>query len=64
MIQKCLDEKMMNIKGAVAMAYPMGLPDWDLLKLVLESDDALNVSTFCYTLSLSANPLHSIIYLL
>ena len=30
-------EKMQNLKGAIMMAYPMGLPDWDTLKINLES---------------------------
>ena len=46
MTQKCLDEKLKNIRGAVTMAYPMGLPVWDTLQSVLDSDDALNVRIY------------------
>lgn len=37
--QSILDEKLANVQGAVKMAYPMGLPHWDNLKLNLESTD-------------------------
>lgn len=32
-----LQEKVDNIRGAVAMAYPMGLPEWDPVRLMIES---------------------------
>lgn len=31
-----IDVRIENVRGAVAMAYPMGLPEWDVLRLVLE----------------------------
>jgi len=31
-----MDVRIGNVRGAVAMAYPMGLPEWDVLRLVLE----------------------------
>lgn len=43
MTQECLHEKLRNVKGAVTMAYPMGLPDWDTLKMALDSEDGLMV---------------------
>lgn len=36
-----LDDKMANMRGAVTMAYPMGLPKWDPVMLALESVDGL-----------------------
>jgi len=42
--QSILQDKIANVRGAVIMAYPMGLPEWDLVKLSLDSDD-LEVST-------------------
>lgn len=35
-----LDDKISNIRGAVMMAYPMGLPAWDTVSLALDGDDA------------------------
>lgn len=37
-----LDDKLANMRGAVTMAYPMGLPKWDPVQLALESIDGLN----------------------
>jgi cilia- and flagella-associated protein 298 len=34
-----LQEKIDNIRGAVTMAYPMGLPEWDPVRLLIEDDD-------------------------
>merc|ERR1719230_1638396 len=31
-----LDDKLANLSGAVTMAYPMGLPSWDAVKVALE----------------------------
>jgi hypothetical protein len=31
-----LQEKVDNIRGAVTMAYPMGLPEWDSVRILLE----------------------------
>merc|ERR1719231_720247 len=36
-----IDDKIANIRGAVTMAYPMGLPEWDSVRLALESTDGL-----------------------
>jgi len=38
-----LRDKISNVKGAVMMAYPMGLPEWDTVKLALDSIDNLKV---------------------
>ena len=32
-----IKNKVLNVKGAVMMAYPMGLPDWDIIKLLIDS---------------------------
>ena len=32
----CIDERMNNVRGAVTMAYPMGLPEWDAARIALE----------------------------
>lgn len=37
-----LTEKLDNMRGAVTMAYPMGLPEWDTVRLTLESDVGLD----------------------
>lgn len=37
-----LQEKLDNIRGAVTMAYPMGLPTWDTVRLTIESDSGLD----------------------
>lgn len=39
--EKDLNDKMANVRGAVMMAYPMGLPEWDLVKVALDSLDGL-----------------------
>lgn len=31
-----IEEKISGVRGAVAMAYPMGLPDWDLARRMLD----------------------------
>jgi len=33
---KDIDEKINIIRGAVTMAYPEGLPEWDLVKIALD----------------------------
>jgi len=39
-----ITEKINNVRGAVTMAYPMGLPEWDLAHLALDgSVDKLKV---------------------
>ena len=35
----CLKDKLANVRGAVIMAYPMGLPEYDLVRISLDSDD-------------------------
>jgi len=37
-----LQEKLDNIRGAVIMAYPMGLPEWDTVRLTIEGDHGLD----------------------
>lgn len=37
-----IKELLMNIKGAVMMAYPMGLPEWDTVKLNLDDNENLD----------------------
>lgn len=36
-----IEELILNCKGAVMMAYPMGLPDWDTVKMSLEDNEDL-----------------------
>lgn len=36
-----IEECIQNIKGAVMMAYPMGLPVWDVVKWAIEDDEDL-----------------------
>ena len=40
--KEMLQEKLDNIRGAVTMAYPMGLPEWDTVRLTIESEDGLD----------------------
>lgn len=45
--RNCIDvakvhEAIQNIKGAVMMAYPMGLPEWDVVRLNLEDAEDLS----------------------
>lgn len=37
-----LHDKLANLKGAVMMAYPMGLPAWDPVALALSGEDGLD----------------------
>lgn len=37
-----LEDKLANMRGAVTMAFPMGLPKWDPVQLCLESIDGLD----------------------
>ena len=32
----CIEEKINNVRHAVAMAYPEGLPEWDLVRILLD----------------------------
>jgi len=36
-----IEDKIANMRGAVMMAYPMGLPEWDTIKLAMDSVDGL-----------------------
>ena len=36
---KMLEEKIQEVKGAVMICYPMGLPAWDPMRLILEGQD-------------------------
>ena len=36
-----LEDKIANMRGAVMMAYPMGLPEWDTIKMAIDSVDGL-----------------------
>eukprot|EP00965_Chrysotila_dentata_P004885 159762-Pleurochrysis_carterae.AAC.2 len=38
---KSLEEAVNNIRGAVMIAYPMGLPDYDLVRQILEEREEL-----------------------
>lgn len=31
-----INERINNLRGAVTMAYPKGLPEWDLVKIALD----------------------------
>jgi len=36
-----LQEKLDNMRGAVIMSYPMGLPEWDTVRLTIEGNEGL-----------------------
>ena len=36
-----INDKIANMRGAVMMSYPMGLPEWDTIKLAMDSVDGL-----------------------
>lgn len=39
-----INEKINNVRGAVTMAYPMGLPEWDMVRIALDDPiDSLKV---------------------
>jgi len=40
--QDILQEKLDNMRGAVMMAFPMGLPSWDTVQLLLEGVEGLD----------------------
>ena len=42
MTREKLQEKLDNIRGAVTMAYPMGLPEWDTVKLTIDGIEGLD----------------------
>ena len=37
-----LQERLDNIRGATMMAFPMGLPEWDTIRLTIESEQGLD----------------------
>eukprot|EP00600_Ochromonadales_sp_CCMP1393_P004995 CAMPEP_0174954854 /NCGR_PEP_ID=MMETSP0004_2-20121128/658_1 /TAXON_ID=420556 /ORGANISM="Ochromonas sp., Strain CCMP1393" /LENGTH=285 /DNA_ID=CAMNT_0016202719 /DNA_START=23 /DNA_END=880 /DNA_ORIENTATION=+ len=37
-----LNEKLDNIRGVTIMAYPMGLPEWDTIRLTIEGNEGLD----------------------
>lgn len=41
--EKCIIDLLANVRGAIMMAYPMGLPEWDTAKLCLDSLNGLQV---------------------
>jgi len=41
-----IKDKLANVRGAVMMAYPMGLPEWDTTKLALDSIEGVKVRTY------------------
>ena len=45
-----LQDKVANVRGAVIMSYPMGLPEWEKVKTVLDSDDGLQVCIIFFML--------------
>lgn len=50
-VKDCID----NIRGAVVMAYPMGLPEWDTIKLLFDGDEGLEGTGAAADLVDSAN---------
>lgn len=34
--QKMIEDKLQEVKGAVMICYPMGLPAWDPMRLILD----------------------------
>ena len=36
---KMLEDKIEEVKGAVLICYPMGVPQWDAMRLILEGQD-------------------------
>ena len=42
-----INERINNVRGAVTMAYPLGLPEWDLVRVALDEPiDNLKVSLY------------------
>jgi hypothetical protein len=48
MTQAGLDQAIANVQGAVMMAYPMGLPEDETVKYILEDDEDLTGSAVRY----------------
>ena len=56
-----LEEAVDNIRGAVMIAFPQGLPDWDLVRQALEGSEELagtSVSSSCCTEEKGRSSLH------
>lgn len=34
-----IEEKLQEVKGAVMICYPMGLPAWDPMRLIMDGED-------------------------
>ena len=56
-----INERINNVRGAVTMAYPMGLPEWDLVRVALDEPiDSLKVGdSSCCVLSLQLSLTYS-----
>ncbi len=39
--RKLLRDAVDNVRGAVMICYPMGLPDWDMVRMLLEDREEL-----------------------
>lgn len=51
--EKMLSEAMDNIRGAVMICYPMGLPEWDLVRGSLENSEDLSETSVSVSLELT-----------
>lgn len=50
---KVLEEAIDNIRGAVMICYPMGLPEWDNVRIWLEGKEgAVDSVVWCKSLNL------------
>jgi hypothetical protein len=50
-----LSEKIEEVKGAIMISYPMGLPQWDAMRLIVEDSDEGTASvclTYVYIVAL------------
>ena len=52
--QAMLEESIDNIRGGVMIAFPQGLPEWDLVRQALEDNEELAGTS----VSLPAFPIH------
>lgn len=47
--KKMLQDAVDNIRGAVMICYPMGLPEWDMVRMALEDrEEEAGTSVSCY----------------
>jgi hypothetical protein len=46
-VHSALKEAVDNIRGAVMICYPMGLPEWDLIRMLLEDREGDACSQVC-----------------